>query len=62
MLQIDPLNSSCSQEQQYPQKNIKAKSTPKEQLFGVSSCSESHTYRQVFSTALLKYLPYLMNN
>ena len=45
MLQIDPLNSSCSQEQQYHQKNIKAKSTLKEQLFGVSSCSESHTYQ-----------------
>ena len=43
MLQIDLLSSSFSQKQQYPEKIIKLKSTPKKQLFGVSSCSESHT-------------------
>ena len=42
ILQIDPLKSSCSQKQQYP-KNFKVKSTPKEQVFGESSCPESHT-------------------
>ena len=42
MLQIDPLKSICSQKQQYPKRTFKVKSTPKSQLFGESSCSESH--------------------
>ena len=39
---IDPFNSSYSQKTSVPLKKIKAISTPKEQLFGESNCSESH--------------------
>ena len=42
MLQIDPLNSSCSEKLQFHKKKIKAISTLNEQFYGGSSCSESH--------------------
>ena len=43
MLQIDPLKIRCSLKKIVSRKNFKVKSTPKEQLFGEKSCSESHT-------------------
>ena len=43
MLQIDPLKKQLFLKATVSRKNFKVKSTPKEQLFGESCCSESHT-------------------
>ena len=45
MLQIDPLESSCSQRKQYPEGAFKVKSTSTEQLFGESGCYEILNYK-----------------
>ena len=46
-----------------PRKKIKAINTPKEQLFGEISCSESHPCKcKCLPVALLKNLQYLINS
>ena len=60
IIKIDPLNSSCSKKTTVPRKKTQAISTPKEQLFRKSSCSESHPCK--YAIAVLKNLLYLMNH
>ena len=64
MLQIDPLKRSCSQKQHYPERTFRLKvlrkSRPLEKV--AVPLAKSHLQVQLFTTALLKYIPYFMNN
>ena len=63
MLQIDPLKSSCSQKQHYPERTLRLK------VLGKSSSLEKQAVPkvtlpkvQLFTNDLLKYLLYFMKN
>ena len=62
MLQIGPLKSSCSQKQQYPERNLRLKVLWKSSSLEKKAVPKSHLQVQLFATALLKYLLYFINN
>ena len=62
MLQIDPLESSCSQKQQYPEKTLRLKVLWKGSSLEKKPVPKITLASAIVTTALLKYLLYFMNN
>ena len=56
MLQIDPLKSSCSQKQQYPEGNLSLKVLRKNSFLENVAVLKVTLQVQLFTTALLKFV------